>query len=96
MFLFAAGSVAGFALVAGLGELADDPEEEAERTNVVLVASALSFFSVLGGVGAAAFAAWLLGGWAGWLAGGFAAVTVFLLLNGLEYAVAELEEEETT
>jgi hypothetical protein len=94
MFLFATGAVAAFALVALAGELLDDPETEAERTSVVLLASVLSVFSVLGAVGAAALAAWLFGSWPAWLLGGFAAVAVFLLLNGLEYAVAELEEHE--
>ncbi|HVS84183.1 MAG TPA: hypothetical protein VHD91_00965 [Gaiellaceae bacterium] len=94
LFVFAAGAVAGFACVAALGSAFDDPEAEPERTGVVLVASLLSFFSVLGGVGAAALAAWLLGSPEAWPVGGFAAVTAFLLLNGLEYAVAELEEDD--
>jgi hypothetical protein len=96
MFLFAAGAVAGFVLVAGLGRLLDDPEAEAERTSVVLLASVISFLSVLGAVGAAALVAWLLSGGAAWALGGFAAVAAFLLLNGLEYAFAELEEDRPT
>jgi hypothetical protein len=93
MFLFAAGAVAGFSLVGAAGKLLDDPEAEAERTDVVLLASALSFFSVLAGVGVAALAAWLLPAWPAWLVGGFGASTGFLLANGLEYAVAEREED---
>ena len=60
----------------------------------MLVASLLSLSSVLGGVGAAALVAWAAGGWAAWLFAPFAGGVAFLLVNGLEYAVAEVEEEE--
>ena len=91
MFLYAAGGVGGFAVVGALGKLLHDPHTEPERTRVVFLASVLGFFSVLAGVGAAALAAWLLPGWPGWPVGAFAASTVFLLANGIEYAVAEQE-----
>jgi 4-hydroxybenzoate polyprenyltransferase len=93
MFLFAAGGVAGFSLVAGLGSLRDDSETEAERTGVILLASILSFFSVLSGVGAAALLAWLLPASLAWPLGGLAASVAFLLVNAVEYAVAELEQD---
>ncbi len=93
MFLFAAGAVGGFSAVGALGKLLDDPVAEAERTDVIFLASALGFFSVLAGVGVAALAAWLLPAAVGWPVAGFGGSTAFLLANGLEYAVAELEEE---
>jgi hypothetical protein len=91
MFLYAAGGVAGFSAVAGLGSFLDDPEIEAERTGVVVLASILSFFSVLSGVGAAALLAWLLPASLAWPLGALAASTAFLLVNAVEYAFAELE-----
>jgi len=94
MFLYAAGGVTGFSVVAAVGRLVDDPEAEAERTDVVFLASVLSFFSVLCGVGGAAFAAWLLPHWIAWPVAGLGAVILFLLANGIEYAVAELEEDD--
>lgn len=94
VFLFATGGVLGFGTVGLLGELVDDPDAEAERTQVVLVASLLSLFSVTGAVGAGALIAWLAGGWIAWLVGPYAAVVVFLLLNGLEYALAQFEEDD--
>ena len=93
MFLYAAGAVAGFSLVGAAGKLLHDPGAEASRTDVVLLASALSFFSVLAGVGAAAIAAWLLPAWLAWPVAAFGASTTFLLTNGIEYAVAEFEED---
>ncbi len=93
MFLYAAGAVAGFSVVAAVGARLHDPDAEPERTNVVVLASALGFFSVLVGVGAAALAAWLLPGWLAWPVGAFGASIGFLLANGIEYAVAEHTEE---
>jgi hypothetical protein len=94
VFLFAAGGVLGFVAVAWLGQLVDDPEAEAERTRILLLASALSLFSVLGAVGAGALVAWLGQGWYVWLVAPLAGCTAFLLLNGLEFAVAQRGEEE--
>ncbi len=94
--LFAAGAVLGFVAIALLGELVAVPDTEAERTRLVLVASLLSLSSVLGGVGAATLVAWAAAGWAAWLFAPFAGGVAFLLVNGLEYAVAEVEEEERT
>ncbi len=93
VMLFAVGGVAGFSAVAGLGQLVDDPEQEAERTDVVLLASALSIFSVVAAVAAAALVGWLASGFVAWLVGPFAGTTTFLLLNGLEYAAAQSEED---
>jgi hypothetical protein len=93
MFLYAAGGVAGFSAVAALGAVLDDPDTEPERTRVVLVASILSFFSVLTGVAAAALLAWLLPSWIAWPLAAVGASTAFLLVNAIEYAVAELRQD---
>jgi hypothetical protein len=94
MFLFGGGGVAGFALVTAVGHLVADPEEQPERVRVVLFAALLAVFSVLGGIGGAALVAWLVGGWEAWLLAPLAGSAAFILLNGLEYALAEIEEEE--
>ena len=91
--LFAGGAVLGFVAIALLAELVDVPEAEPERTRLVLLASVLSLSSVLGGVGAATLVAWRASGWAGWLFSPLAASVAFLLVNGLEYAVAQVEED---
>jgi hypothetical protein len=93
MFLYAAGGVAGFSAVAVLGAVLEDPDTQAERTGVVLLASILSFFSVLSGVAAAALLAWLLPAWLAWPLGALGASTAFLLVNAVEYVVAELQED---
>lgn len=87
--LFAFGAVAAFAIVSVLASFLSESEEEPERVQVRLIASALSVFSVLTSVGAARLVAWLAGGWEVWFFGPMAAVMVFMLANGLEFAVAE-------
>ena len=94
ILLFALGAVAGFALVGLASSFVTEAENEPERVQVRLVAGALSIFSVLTSVAAVRFVAWLAGGWEVWLFGPMAAVLVFLLLNGLEYALAEEGDEE--
>jgi hypothetical protein len=93
IFLFAAGAVGGFVGVLLLGRALAVPDTEARRTDVVLLASALSVFSVLAAVGAAGGISWAASGWVAWLVAPLAACATFLLVNGVEYAVAELEED---
>lgn len=93
-FLFAFGAALGFPLVIlpatkGWRELSFD----AERTSVLLFAAVINVTSVLIGVGAAALVAWPTSGWAAWLTAPIAASALYLLVNGVEYAVAEEEED---
>ncbi len=93
IILFGLGSVVAFALSGLLSSFLAADEEESQRVQVRLIASALSVFSVLTAIGATRLVVWLAGGWEAWFFAPMAAVLVFLVLNGLEYAIAEEEDE---
>jgi MFS family permease len=93
-FLFALGASAGFPLVLATATKGfRDQSFEAERTDVLVFAAVLNVASVLAGVGAAALVAWPASGWVAWLAAPIAATVAYLVVNGLEYMIAEREEE---
>jgi heme/copper-type cytochrome/quinol oxidase subunit 3 len=92
--LYALGATIGFGLVmapATIG-VADAPPE-VERTEVLLVAVLLNSASVLAGVGVAALVVRLVDGWIAWLVAPLAASVAYLVVNGLEYSIAEAEED---
>lgn len=92
-FAFAAGAALGFPLVVGVATKGwREVTFDAERTEVLIFASAINVASVLGGVGAAALVAWAAGQWAAWTFAPLAATCVYLAAQGIEYAVAEEEE----
>lgn len=94
VFFFAFAAVAGFTLVLGVSTSGfREKTSEAERTGVLIVAAAFNFVSVLSGLGVGTLVAWVGHGWAVWLAAPAAAAATYLLANGLEYAVAEEEED---
>jgi hypothetical protein len=95
-FLFAAGAGTGFPLVLlaatkGFRELSFD----AERSSVLVFAALINVASILAGVGGAGLVAWPIDGWAAWTVAPVVATSCYLLVNGLEYAVAEEEEERS-
>lgn len=64
-----------------------------ERSDVVLLGSALHFGSVLAGLGVTAGIAALWQGWEPWLIAPFAATTVYVTLTGANLAAATAIEE---
>jgi hypothetical protein len=88
MFLYLVGAGLAFAIVntvATRGFRERLPEEPAV---VVLLGTAFSFASVTASLGTCVGIAYALRGWAGWLAATLAFTTVYILLVGLELALA--------
>jgi hypothetical protein len=85
---FAGGAVIAFALIGGLVSGGFREELEDEPSPVKLLGSAFALLSVGLALGAAFIASWLLAGWAAWLVGAFLTTVAYLVLVGVEMAVA--------
>jgi hypothetical protein len=87
-FLFIAGAGAGFAIINVLVTRAFTQELADEPSHVVALATALSFFSTGGALGAATLVAWLGHGWFPWIVAPFAGTVVFIASAGAEMGIA--------
>jgi hypothetical protein len=89
IFLFLAGAIAGFVIIEAIVSKGFKRAPRGEPIQVVALGAAFSFGSVGAAVGAASIATIVLDGWAVWLVGAFAASATFILMLGLEIAIAE-------
>jgi hypothetical protein len=95
LFGFALSAIAAFSLLnLAIALLARRPSEELDSARVKLVATATDFIAVGAGV-AAAFGSTLVAyGWAVWVLAPWAAGTVYLFVQALEFALGKLGSEE--
>ena len=89
VFLFGAGAVSGFVVVEGAATGLFRHRVRGEPAEVVVIGSALGFASVGLGVGAAALTGEVVGGGAAWPIGPFLGTVAYLLVVGVEMALAE-------
>ena len=92
VFLFLAGAAVAFTGVEITATKAFQIAEASEPAEVVFLGTSFNLFSIAAGVGAATLVGWLLSGWPAWLVGALAATLVYLLVVGLEMALAERVE----
>jgi hypothetical protein len=88
IFVFAIGAVVAFAIIAGLASGFFREALEDQPSNVKSLAGALSIFSVGLALGAAYLVGIVLEGWAAWLVSAFSTTIVYIVVVGLELAVA--------
>ena len=88
IFIFAAGGVVAFAIIAALASGFFREELEDQPSNVKSLAGALSFFSVGLALGAAYLVGILLEGLAAWPVSAFLTTLVYVTAVGLELTVA--------
>ncbi|MGA9371305.1 MAG: hypothetical protein WBV53_05610 [Solirubrobacterales bacterium] len=89
VFLFGAGAVAGVVVVEGAASGLFQRRLRGEPAQVVVIGSALSLASVGLSIGAAALIGETLDGGVAWPIGAFGATVVYLLVVGVEMALAE-------
>src|SRR3954465_372593 len=94
VFLFAGGASIAFTLLGILVTAGFRERVRPEPPEVVVLGSALSFFSVGVGLAAAALASDLVHGWAGWLAAPLASSFVYPLVVGVELVTAYRMERD--
>ncbi|MGH3114971.1 MAG: hypothetical protein ACRDOP_16025 [Gaiellaceae bacterium] len=92
IFLFLTGAAVAFTGIELTATKAFQITDVSEPADVVFMGTSFNVFSMAAGVGAATLVAWLLAGWSAWLVGALAATLVYLLVVGLEMAVAERVE----
>ena len=88
IFVFAAGAVVAFALIAAVASGFFREELEDQPSNVKSLAGALSFFSVGLALGVAYVVGILIQGTVAWTVSAFSATIVYVVAVGLELAVA--------
>lgn len=93
LFLFATGAAAGFIVLEAAASRFFRDRLHPERSEVVMLGSALALVSVNAAVGTALLVARLTGEWVVWLVAPFAATVVYVLISGLELALARRAEE---
>jgi hypothetical protein len=95
ILLFAVGATSAFAVVeASASNFFRDPVRP-ERSNVVLLGSALSVASVTLALSVVIGVTMLFSGWVAWLLAPMVATVVYLLTAGLEMALARARQDET-
>jgi hypothetical protein len=94
IFMFAAGAVISVMLIDAIVSGGFRNKMRGDPSDVVALGAALEIFSAGAGIGAAAIAGALLGSWVGWTAGGSAAAATFVLISGIEMAMARAVQEE--
>jgi hypothetical protein len=93
-YAFMSGAVLGFVAVLAVATLGfTRTAMEAERTEILAVATALALGSTASGLGAATLVVHFLGGLLAWGLAPFAGSAAFLLVLGLEFAVVEEVED---
>src|SRR3954449_4852324 len=88
IFIFAAGGVVAFAIIAALASGFFREELEDQPSNVKSLAGALSFFSVGLALGVAYLVGILLGGLAAWPVSAFLTTLAYVTAVGIELAIA--------
>jgi small-conductance mechanosensitive channel len=88
IFVFAIGAVVAFAIIAGLASGFFREALEDQPSNVKSLAGALSIFSVGLALGVAYLVGIVLEGWAAWLVSAFSTTIIYIVVVGLELAVA--------
>jgi hypothetical protein len=88
LFLFLAGSCAGFAVVNALSTRFYREESPDEPEVVISLATSLSVFSVCGAVGVAAGVAFALSGWLAWAVAALAFTLAYVVGVGAEIGFA--------
>ncbi len=94
IFVFLAGAIAAFVAIEFIVSRGFERVPRGEPMKVEALGAAFSFGSVATAVGAAALTTVILSGWTAWLLGGFAASGIYVLMSGLEIAVAEKLREK--
>lgn len=94
IFLFLTGAIAAFVATELVASKAFERTPRGEPTKVQALGAAFSFGSVGGAVGVAALATVVLNSWLAWLLGAFFASGVYVVMSGLEIALAERLEEK--
>ncbi len=94
IFVFLAGAIAAFVAIELIVSRGFERAPRGEPIEVEALGAAFSLGSVATAVGGAALATVILSGWAAWLLGGFAASGIYVLMSGLEIAVAEKLREK--
>lgn len=94
LFLYLIGATGAFVLVEAVSSRFFQVEIRPEPSDVVLVGSAFSPLSVAASLGAGLGVASVTGGWLGWLLTPFVGTTAFILLVGVQLAVARRREEQ--
>ena len=94
VLLFGAGGVTAFSLLDLIASEGFKQPLTRERPDTVTHAAALSFLSVLGGIGVAIGVAHVLGETLSWLLASFAAVLTFVLVVAFELTLAERVREK--
>lgn len=89
IFMLGLGAVAGFVAIDGAATRGFRERARGEPADVVVLGSAMGFFSVGLGLGAAALSVEVLDGDAAWPVGAFLATIGYLLVVGIEMALAE-------
>lgn len=92
LFLFVLGAAAAFAITEALGSNFFRDRVRGDQAEVVVLGSAFSFISLSGGLAGACAVGWLVDPWPSWALGSFAATSLYLLLLGVELALAERAE----
>lgn len=95
IFLFVAGAGTAFGFAEALASDFFRHRVRSEPSGVILIGSAFGLVSVSAGLAAAAGCGWLLDGWAAWLCAPFAATVVYVVLEGLNLAIARRAEERS-
>jgi hypothetical protein len=92
VFVFVAGAGLAFALANALVTKGYRETRDPEVPLVRALGTSFGIVSSSAGVGAAALVAWALDGWLAWLLSPFAATVAYLLIAGLEIALARVAQ----
>lgn len=94
VFVFAAGGVTGVTAVEAISSHGFKERMHGDSSDVVALGAAIGYFSVGLAIGAAAFVTALVTGPPGWGLGAGAASGVYVMIAGLEMAVARAAQED--
>lgn len=94
VFLFATGAVAGVTILDGISSKGFRRQLRGENSDVVALGTGFGFVSVLVAIGTATLVAEIVDGGSGWPLGAFLATCVYVLLAGVEMAVAKILQRE--
>jgi ABC-type branched-subunit amino acid transport system permease subunit len=94
IFMFAGGAVTAVMLIDAIVSSGFRDKLRGDPSDVVALGAALELFSAGAGIGVAAIAGVAFGNWVGWTVGGTSAATAFVLMSGIEMAMARAVQEE--
>lgn len=93
IFAFALGAALGFAVAEAAASRGFRDRIRPERSDVVVLGTAFAPLSVGASVGAAILASTWTSGWIAWASGAFVSSGVYVLLSGVEMALARHHQE---